>query len=192
MQQYEALDEIEFDKPANEYAITSDAEAGWAMRRIKTIREKRDRYVALCRERYEAYTLVIKAEIDNCEKQAGYDEQYLTTALRTYYDGQPESVFDTSKKTGVRNLRLPEGKLVLKPAGKKLAHDDDALLKALRESGMAQYIRIKESPAWDEIKKAVVVGEDGTAQIPDIDGALTPVEGVWQEATPATFSVEVK
>lgn len=191
MEAYER-DEVEFDRPVTEYAIASDAEAGWAMRKVKTIRAQRDRMIEQCQERKAAYCAEMDAKIRAVTADAEHQEQYFLAMLREYADAQPEDMFDVSRKTGVRNYRLPEGKIVFRPAKRELTHNPDVLLAALRDAGMTQYIRVKEAPAWDAVKKAAVVDDFGRVLVPDADGVLGAVEGIALTERPATFDVEVK
>lgn len=184
--------DIEFDQPHEEYKITNDAEAGWAMRRIKTIREQCNRMVAQCQDRITAYTLAMRTQIETLQRNAEHDEQYMTAMLHAYTDTIDPASFDVSKKTGVKNYRLPEGKIVYKPERRELACNRDVLLAELKRTGLTEYIKVEESPKWADVKKKVIVDEDGHAQIPDADGALAMVDGIAYTTVPAAFEVEVK
>jgi hypothetical protein len=189
MQAYE-IDNIEFDQPKEEYQIKSDSEAGWAMRKIKAIRAQRDRFIAQCQERKAAYSMEMDAKITACSFEADREERYFLAMLRAYADQLPDDAYDVSK-VGTRNYRLPEGKIMYKPAKVGLTHNPDVLLPALKAYGLAQYVQTKETPKWAEVKKACVVDGDQVA-IPNEDGELIPLEGISVETKPASFEVEVK
>jgi len=184
--------ELDFNQPHEEYRITNDAEAGWAMRKIKAIRARRDHFVGQCEDRKAAYAIAMNAEIESCKRNAEHDEQYLLAMLREYADTLDKDAFDESKRTGARNYRLPEGKIVYRPERRELACNKDVLLAELRRTGLTEYIKVEESPKWAEVKKKVIVDDDGHAQIPDADGALAMVDGIAYTTVPAAFEVEVK
>ena len=80
-----------------------------------------------------------------------------------------------------KSYPIPGGKLIYKKASTKLEHDDEVLLKTLKDQGRTEYVKVitTEKVAWAELKKELTE----TGEI---------IDGVTQVEVPETFEVKVE
>jgi len=82
--------------------------------------------------------------------------------------------------------KLPSGTLRRKYPKSEFKRDDDALVKWLKERNMKDYIKVKETADWANLKKSInVIGNKAV----DENGEL--VEGITVVDRPPVFEVEV-
>lgn len=153
----------------HEVACFDDTSAEYLMRRIKEANEQYERMATW----YE-FNLKKAAEIrDNLVAWA-------ERGLRSFLDVAPVK----KSKTQI-SYELPSGKLVLKQQAPEYTRDDDALVPWLKENGMTEMVKVKESANWAELKKKLKEGPDGTMVTED--GEIVP--GVKAEEREPKFTV---
>ena len=149
------------------FVIDSPGKADWACQQIKAERARTAIYVTAARENIARQQELIRQATEKCERENGY----LLCLLEAYMKTVPAKETKTQK-----SFVLPSGKLVLKLAKVRYEHDDEALLAWCKETA-PDMVRVKETPAWDAIKKQILAG----GELPD---GVTPVED------PESFEVE--
>ena len=134
------------EKPA--FQIDNDRKADWAVEKVMEAVAERDRLVKIADQRIkelQEQKLAIAAKADR-------STQFLTEKLYEYFQTvQPSSVTKTQT-----SYKLLTGKLVLKKQQPEYVRDEAALVAWAKEIAPS-YIKVTESVAWGELKKATAV-----------------------------------
>ena len=147
------------------FRITDDGGARWAVEQIGKAN-------AECAELEKWYqTMIQKAR---AKRDATVER--MTAYLRDYADMVPMRETKTQK-----SYPVPGGKLVLKKASTRLNHDDETILRVLKEQGRTEFIKTVtvEKLDWAGLKKEVT--ETGEL-----------VDGITIEEVPETFTVQIE
>ena len=189
------LDEIvaaadEADAPAEqaEFAITDDAMAGWAIRKIRQARETHAAYAAECDARIDKLHQsidAIMARRNTSMAEAARTESFFTGKLAEFFSRAPGGKIKTTKT--LRKYKLPEGELVLKSQSPQTTHDDDKLVPWLKANGRAGLIKIEEKSKWAEVKEGLDISVAGACDIET--GEIVP--GVLVIARPDVFEIKI-
>lgn len=147
------------------FVIDDDMKADWAVRRIASIEAETQRMLDF----YKAQSEKLK---EQCEQKTAF----LKGLLQRYLMTVPTKETKTQSK-----YALPSGDLVMKKPAVAFRHDDEKLLKWLKDSDNGDLIAVKMSPAWAEIKKAITV-VDGKAVFTDTGEIVDGVEPYMTEA----------
>lgn len=75
----------------------------------------------------------------------------------------------------------------MKLGGAAFNRDDAKLVTWLKENGFGEYVKVKEEPAWGDLKKQIEVV--GTSAVIKDTGEI--LEGIEVSQAPDTFKVEV-
>lgn len=159
------------------FVIDNDSKAEWAITVIKAEKTDRDRLISVCEQKIQEY----QEKIEQFKKQYESRTSYLISCLNQYFQTVPHKTTKTQE-----TYKLPSGTLKLKLHGVEYQRDDTKLVEWLKSSGMSDYIQIKESPKWAELKKTIQVSGN---KVITADGEI--VEGVSAVEKPAVFEVEV-
>lgn len=154
-----------------EWAITDDSGADWALRRIKQAREIRDRMIDHHKRQIEKAA----AECDGIEQRLG-------AKLLNYFQTLP--VRETKTQ---RAYDLPSGKLVLKRQQPKFEPDDAPLSKWLLDNGMTDKVKTVYKPLWGDLKPLTHV--EGGDVVLTATGEIIP--GIKAIERPDEFRMEV-
>jgi len=171
------LIEEEENEQQEGFIIDNDNKAEWALNKIKAEKADRDRLISVCEQKIQEY----QEKIEQFKKQYENRTSYLISLLNQYF----QTVEHRKTKTQ-ETYKLPSGTLKLKLPGIEYQRDDIKLVEWLKSAGMNDYIQVKESPKWAELKKTIKVSGD---KVLTEDGEI--VEGVTVVEKPATFEVEV-
>ena len=152
-------------------AVLDDASAEMLLQRIK---EADEQY-----ERMESWYC---HQLENAKEIRDRTVQWAETCLRGYFDMVPTKNAKTQK-----SYELPSGKLVLKAQQPEFSVQDEVLVPWLKERGLNDFVKVKESANWAELKKRVMVLED---TVTDADGEIIP--GITVTPREPKFSVTVK
>lgn len=131
----------EFDEELRQeegFRILDDAGAMWAIRKRKEAAEECEYWVAWYQQKIDE----VKAKRDaTIARMDGY--------LRDYAETLPMKETKTQ-----RSYALPGAKLVYKKATTKLEHDDAAILRAVKEQGRTEYVKMVtvEKLDWTRVK----------------------------------------
>ena len=147
------------------FRVTDDGSAAWCVRKIREAQEECDQMI-----------MWYAAQIERAKAKMNATVERMTAYLRDYAENVPMKETKTQ-----RSYPIPGGKLVYKKASTKLEHDDDVLLKTLKEQGRTEYIKtvITEKLDWAGLKKDYL--ENGEA-----------VDGITEVEVPETFEVKVE
>lgn len=160
------------------FTIDNDNKAEWALTVIRSEQEDRDRLISICEQKIQEY----QEKIEQFKKQYESRTSYLISCLNQYF----QTVQKKKTKTQ-ETYQLPSGRLKLKYPAPELVRDNDKLLAWLKNNGKSNYIEVKETPKWCELKKEIIVKED---KVITQDGEI--VEGVIAQERPPVFEVEVE
>ena len=158
-----------------QFEITDDSTAEWALKKIIDAKKERQRLLDLV----DVEKQKLEAKKDQINKRYDTDTGFLLSKLNAYLDTV------TRKKTKTQETyQLLSGKLVRKFAKQKLVPDKEALLAWCKENA-PEYVKRTEEAMWGEVKgKFNIV--DGSVIYSDT-GEYVPCVGV--EETPMAFDV---
>ena len=150
-------EELNEEQEQEGWVITNDLEAEWAIEKIKCAREEADRRIEHLKRQMDWYN----AEIEKADAKADQTRRFFEGKLLEYFSTADEEAIHTTKG-GAKKYALPSGILELTAPTVTYDHDDSKLLDWCR-NGHKEFIKVKETPNWAEIKKAIVA----TGEIPD-------------------------
>ena len=170
--EYEA--ENEFD--SEQFEITDDATAEWAIKKVLAAKKEKERLSSLI----EAERAELDRKQEKIEKRYETETGFLLFKLNAYLD-----TVDRKKTKTQETYQLLSGKLVRKFAKKKLVADETALLEWCKENA-PECVKTTEKAMWSEVKgkfdilgDTVICSETGEC-----------VSCVRVEETPAAFDVK--
>ena len=152
------------------FVIDTDAKAEWALQKIREARADRDRWVNWYEDK-----------IKEIKEQTDFDTMNLERMLADYFATVPHKKTKTQE-----SYKLPGGKLVLKVQNPEYKRDDNIVIAWAKENNMAQFVKVEEKLAWQELKDATAVFE---GHIVTEDGEIVP--GVDVVNRESKFIVEV-
>lgn len=135
-------------------------------------------------EQYEKMASWYEFQLNKAKTIRDRTVAWAERCLMAYFDMVP-----TRDSKTQRSYELRTGKLVLKAQQPEYERDDDALVPWLKENGMAEMIKVKETANWAELKKQLKEAPDGTAMT-TIDGEVVP--GIKVTQREPKFSVTLK
>lgn len=155
----EEVKELGIEIENERFAITSDEQANFFLRRLQEVRSEKDKINTTCNNEIERFTNKVNnfraKEILSLENT----ENYFCTLLEAYAKKQLEG----SKK---KSLKLPFGTMSFKKGQRKVIYDDEELTKFIKQNNLNQFIRTKEEINKADLKKALEFNEqDGTASL---------------------------
>ena len=160
------------------FRIADDDVADWA---IQKIAEKKAEYDRL-KELADREIARITEKVEQAKRRFEADSSFLTGRLADYFMTVPHKKTKTTEK-----YNLLHGTLTMKLGGATFNRDDAKLVSWLKENGRTDLVKVKEEPAWGDLKKQIeVVGS--SAVIKDTGEIL---EGVEVLQAPDTFKVDI-
>ena len=178
------INELDFDdtvelKESQEWRISNDVTADWAISRIEEEKKEYERLEKLANEQI----LAIQEKLKVAENRYENRTKFLKSKLQEYFYTVPAKATKTNK-----SYRLLNGSLVMKLGSTSMKKNDKELVEFLRKSGNEEMIQMEEKPKWAEFKKQLKI-VDGCV-VDKISGEI--VEGVSVSETPDTFLIEFK
>ncbi len=171
------LYEISEEQKEN-WHINDDLEADWAIDKIRDARAE-----------YNRFEMVAKAKIRQIEEALAkkriameYEAGFFESKLRVYLDKAKAKETKTQK-----TYSLPSGKLKLKYQNPEYQRDEEQLLVYLENNKMSEYIKIKKSCDWAELKKLTKQIDNKVVNVET--GEIIP--GIALVERPPKFEVEV-
>ena len=160
------------------FAITSDEQANFFLRRLEDIRSERDKINQTCNNEIERF--VTKVNNFRAKETLSLDntERYFSGLLEDYARKQLEG---SNKKT----LKLPFGTMSFKKGQRKMVYEDDILKNFIKTNHLEQFVRVKEEINKAELKKAVNIDDNG---IVTLNGQV--VEGITTLPGEESFSIK--
>ena len=174
----------EYIEPATvpeHWVCDSDGKAKWVCEQIKKIEDNRDYMVAWYKEQ-------IKKAQDTAEFERMKWEGYLAA----YFDTVPHK-----KASKSESYSFPGGKLVLKRQDPEYKRDEPTVIAWLKEHNAPQFVKVKETLDWDNLKKScagesegqMIFGEQVTEDGEIVQLTIPGIDVVYREDK---FVVEVK
>ena len=163
-----------------DFKVTDDKTADWALTKIHEAEDERDRLIALAEAQIEDLKNKIEDLKNKCENETGF----LKSCLAMYF----ETVKSKETKTQ-KTYKLLSGTLVFKKPSVKINHDDEALLNYLSENDGEDFIKIKKSIDWAEFKRTLTISDDGEVIDTGL-GTIIPANVCSVEEVPASFTVK--
>ena len=154
------------------FSITDDRGAEYALKRIRETQAEVDKF----RKHYDE-------SIRKMQERADGIREYYLGHLERYFDGVPHKSTKTTE-----SYELPSAKLVRKVQAPEFVRDDDKIVDWLKSNGDTQFIKVKESANWAELKKSVEVF-DGSCYFKETGELVPGIEVVEREPK---FDVVIK
>lgn len=177
LESYEAPEDLD-DTENQRFRIQDDNQADWALRKIARARQD-------MKEAEETAAMEIEKInrwLDGQRDESLRIERFFTALLQEYYE--PRFMTNPDKKT----YKLPSGKVQRRTQQPQFDRDNEALLAWLKQRGMTDYIEVKETPKWGELKQQVqVVGEHVVIKDGPLKGEI--IDGVEVVHRPPIFRV---
>lgn len=177
LESYEAPEDLA-DTENQRFRIQDDNQADWALRKIARARQD-------MKEAEETAAMEIEKInrwLDGQRDESLRTELFFTVLLQEYYE--PRFMTNPDKKT----YKLPSGKVQRRTQQPQFDRDNEALLAWLKQREMTDYVEVKESPKWGELKQQVqVVGEHVVIKDGPLKGEI--IDGVEVVHRPPTFRV---
>lgn len=177
LESYEAPEDLD-DTENQRFRIQDDNQADWALRKIARARQD-------MKEAEETAAMEIEKInrwLDGQRDESLRTERFFTALLQEYYE--PRFMTNPDKKT----YKLPSGKVQRRTQQPLFDRDNEALLAWLKQRGMTDYVEVKETPKWGELKQQVqVVGEHVVIKDGPLKGEI--IDGVEVVHRPPTFRV---
>lgn len=190
----EELEAVEFDCPeceASAFMIATDAEAGWAMRKLQKIKSTEKRMLDQIDERIEAYTCAMQFKAGQIQQAAKRESEYFEHLLLNYFNNIPNELKRTTK-AGRISYSLPEGQIMTTAPKQEYKYDKGKLLNTLKDNVILEYVRTKEEPDWAAIKKKIMKGEDGKVYIVTALGECIETNAITIEDVPKKFEIRLE
>lgn len=160
------------------FRVDDDLKADWCLDKLREINAE-----------YKRFEIVVKAKIEQLQ-QALQKAQEKKEREASFFEMKLREYFETVKAKETKTQKsyiLPSGKLVLKYQQPEFKRDDEVLLN-WAEKNKPQFIKIKKSVDWNNLKKNVKVINNMV--IDNETGEI--VDGVTLEEREPKFMVEVE
>jgi hypothetical protein len=158
----ENLNSVETEEQAERFKITDLSTLNWTLRKLSSLDQKRLEEVNLANAELERINMWFAKQ--DITYQAS--KNFLEGLIKEYAKSQ--RVIDPKWKQ-----KTPYGLVSFRKAKKFNYGDEENLVKYLNDNGMAEYVKVVETPKKAELKKALTINKDGKA-IFTITGEILP------------------
>lgn len=139
------------------FIIDTDAKADWTLRVIQKERQEVERLAKTIDEEIEMLKLKKQRITDSLDNKIGFLQSKLFDYFRTVESKELKTCY---------KYTLPSGELVYNKETVKYERDDEKIIQWLTDHNHMDYIKIKPSVDWAELKKTEFVNEiDGITQV---------------------------
>jgi phage host-nuclease inhibitor protein Gam len=139
-------------EPYNEeeevWQIKSDAEAEWLIDKVNEDLIEINRFELSLTNKIE----ILKERLEKVKKEKENKIARRDNYLLRYFEEIPDELKKKSKT--MEKYRLPSGEIIKKYPAPEFKRDNEALVKWLKENKMADFIEVKESAKWADLKKS--------------------------------------
>lgn len=157
------VEELGIDLQDEKFAITSEEQANFFLRRVAEIRSERDKINATCDREIERFSEKVNAYRNREVNTLNNTENYFSQLLESY----ARSVLAGGKK---KSKKLAFGTLGFKKVSPSFIYNDEVILNFIKKNNLEEkYIRVKEELNKKDFKAAVIRGEDGSIKIGDLN-----------------------
>ena len=160
------------------FRIADDDVADWAIQKIAEKKAEYDRLKELADREISRIT----EKVEQAKRRFEADSSFLTGRLADYFMTVPHKKTKTTEK-----YNLLHGTLTMKIGGAAFTRDDTKLVAWLKENGHGELVKVKEEPAWGDLKKQLEVV--GSVAVIKETGEI--LEGVEVTQAPDTFKVDI-
>lgn len=141
----------------NEFVIDTDAKADWAVKIIQKERAEVERLAKAIDDEIE----MLKLKKQKIEDGLNGKISFLKDKLFNYFRTVKSKELKTCYK-----YKLPSGELVYNKETVKYERDDEKIIQWLTDRNHMDYIKVKPSVDWAELKKTEFVDEiDGVVKV---------------------------
>ncbi len=158
------------------FVIDNDNKAEWAIKKIQEEQADTQRLINVC----ESMILEYQNRIQKSKDSFNSNTAYLKNQLEQYFRTVPHKVTKTTE-----SYKLPSGTLKLKLQNPEIVKDDEKLLKWVKDNSFTDYVKIKESVNWSELKETLTANGD---KYLTSDGEV--VDGITLIERPPVFKIE--
>lgn len=140
-----------------EFICDTDAKADWCVKIIQKERAEVERLTKAIDDEIE----MLKLKKQKMEEKLAYKTGFLQSKLFNYFKTVQSKELKTCYK-----YKLPSGELVYNKETVKYERDDDKIIQWLTDNNKMEYIKVKPSVDWAELKKAVFLEDvDGITKL---------------------------
>lgn len=151
---YELEDVIE---EKQEFVIDTDLKADWALKIIQKERQEVERLCKTIDEEIGMLKLKKQKIADSLDNKIGYLQGKLFEYFRTVESKELKTCY---------KYKLPSGELVYNKETVKYERNDEKIIQWLTDHNYMDYIKVKPSVDWAELKKTNFVDEiDGVTKL---------------------------
>lgn len=133
------------------WRIKNDNDAEWLIEKVNEDLIEINRYKESLKSKIE----VLEEKIRKVEEEEKLAIERRNAYLAEYFETIDEK-FKKKTKTQEK-YRLPSGEIIKKYPGPKFKRNNDKLLKWIKANEMKDYVEVKETPKWGELKKITKV-----------------------------------
>ena len=165
---------------ASGFTIDNDDTANYFVKKIKEIRDEKERIEQTAAEAIVNYTAKVDRYKESKLSPLTFEETMIMERLRDY----TESKLKDSKK---RSIKLIEGTVGFKKRQPLFSYDDDSIIEFLRQDDTLykKYVALKPSLKKNELKKEGMIDIDNSFKL---NGIVVP--GVHVESCDDSFDVK--
>ncbi len=151
---YELEDVIE---EKQEFVIDTDLKADWALKIIQKERQEVERLCKTIDEEIEVLKLKKQRIMDSLDNKIGFLQDKLFEYFRTVESKELKTCY---------KYKLPSGELVYNKETVKYERNDEKIIQWLTDHNHMDYIKVKPSVNWAELKKTSFVDKiDGVTKL---------------------------
>lgn len=148
------VEELGINIESDSFAITSDDQANFFLRRLEEIRNEKDKINTTCDREIEKFSQKVNDFRAKELRSLENTESFFMTLLENYARIQ----LNGSKK---KSIKLPFGTLSFKKTQPKYVYDDKVIMNFIKVNQMPEFIRIKEEVNKKDLKAALTVNDEG-------------------------------
>ncbi len=143
------------------FKVTNDRQAEWVIEKANEDLTEISRF----KESLEEKLGEIREKLNKLHEEENKVKEWRDSYLAEYFETIPDE-FKKKTKT-MEKYRLPSGEIIKKYPNPEFKRNNEKLLDWIKVNKMNDYVEIKESPKWGELKKITkvingqVVTEDG-------------------------------
>lgn len=140
-----------------EFVIDTDLKADWALKIIQKERQEVERLCKTIDEEIEMLKLKKQRIADSLDNKTGFLQGKLFEYFRTVESKELKTCY---------KYKLPSGELVYNKETVKYERNDEKIIQWLTDHNYMDYIKVKPSINWAELKKTEFVDEiDGVTKL---------------------------
>lgn len=141
-------DDYTVTEDQEQWEISNDSEAEWLIDKVNEDLIEINRFELSLTNKIE----ILKERLEKVKKEKENKISRRDSYLLRYFEDIPEELKKKSKT--MEKYRLPSGEIIKKYPAPEFKRDNDTLVNWLKENRMTEFIEVKESAKWADLKKA--------------------------------------